>query len=98
MIREAKKYQLNIFDESYTIVSDESEVEVLKVVSHVNSIMRDIAQKTSSGDIKKISVFAALQLAKKINDLEVENKKIKEEKEEIFSRIEKQISLLSVQF
>ena len=65
MIQDVKKYQISIFNESYTIVSDEAEHTISRAVSMVDSLMNE-AKKSGSVDSKKIAVLTALQLAVKL--------------------------------
>lgn len=91
MIQDVKKYQINIFNESYTIVSDEAEYTILKAASMVDSLMNE-AKKSGSVDSKKIAVLVALQLAGKIINLEEEYKRLKEEEIKLIKKIDLEIT------
>ena len=95
MTQDAKRYQLNIFGELYTIISDESEAEILKAASYVNSLMKEISEKSGSVDSKKIAVLVALKLSKQVLTMEMDCKKLKEEESNLINKIDEEITLLS---
>ncbi len=67
---QAKRFDIQIYGETYTIISDESEQKVLEVAKQVDELMRAIAQRTGSSDLKKIAVLTALKLATSQSALE----------------------------
>ena len=77
MIHDMKKYQINVFEESFTIVSDDSEKLVMDTVSYVDSLMKEISLKSATLDPKKVAILAALKIASKSFKLESELEKIK---------------------
>lgn len=60
-----KKYKVSIFGESYNIISDEPEEQVFAVAQQVDYCMKDISNRSSSQDAKRIAVLTALQFASK---------------------------------
>jgi cell division protein ZapA (FtsZ GTPase activity inhibitor) len=60
-----KKYKVTIFGESYFLLSDESEEQLITSAQLVDSLMRQIADKSQVTDSKRIAVLVALQLASK---------------------------------
>ncbi len=68
-------YKLSIFGDSYSVVSDESEIQLHKAAARVDSLMKEISAKISHIDEKKVAVLVALQMASQILALEslVEN-------------------------
>jgi len=66
MSREIKKYKARIFGELYPIISDEKESFIIDVVHKVDSLMKDIAEKSDSMDTKKIAVLAALKASEEL--------------------------------
>lgn len=66
MSKEFKKYKARIFGELYPIVSDEEESFIIEVVSKVDELMKDIAEKSDSTDSKKIAVLAALKASEEL--------------------------------
>jgi len=69
-MNEAKSYKINILDDQYALISDESEDRVQCLAKHVDMVMRDIAIKAQGASHKKIAVLAALQIASKFRALE----------------------------
>lgn len=95
MIHDMKKYQINVFEESFTIVSDDSEELVMDTVSYVNCLMKEISQKSAILDPKKIAILAALKIAGKMLKLESELDKTKKDEDHLLNLIEKEFSSLS---
>ena len=91
MIQELKRYQVNIFGESYTVLSDESEKEVIDTAAFVDLLMQETSVK-SSADPKKVAVFVALKIAKKMLDLEAEKIKWNESEKSLIKLIDEQIN------
>ncbi|MGC2309993.1 MAG: cell division protein ZapA [Candidatus Babeliaceae bacterium] len=58
-----KKYNVTFFGQNYPLVTDEEETYFLSCVEQVNSLMHGIAQKGNQGDIKKVAILTALQIA-----------------------------------
>jgi len=66
-----KKYKISIFGESYTVVSDESEEHLTSSAQRVDTLMRQIAEKSGISDSKRIAVLAALQCATQLKTCEL---------------------------
>jgi len=82
MMDKAKNYQVRIFDDSYSLLSDESENHVAQSAALVDSLMKEIADKSSISDQKKIAILAALRMASKLLHIEknIEQRDFEEEK------------------
>lgn len=91
MMQELKRYQVDIFGESYTVVSDESQKEVTDTAAFVDALMKETAGK-STVDPKKVAIFVAFKMAKKMLDLEAEKVKWVEVEKSLVKLIEEQIS------
>ena len=63
MIDELQKYKVTVFNESYSLVSDETELHVKKAASMVDAIIKEVVAHSPSIDVKKAAVLAALKLA-----------------------------------
>ena len=88
-----KKFSFNIFNEKYQIVSDSCEETVLKAVSRVDSLMRDISSKLDNKEKSKVAVLAALQLAEKIVGMEELLEFEDKEAANLASKIDRELSL-----
>lgn len=77
-IHEAKKIEVLLYGESYSVISDEPEAKVLEIAKQVDELMRLIARRTGLSDVKKIAVLAALKLATGKYKLEEEAAKYQE--------------------
>lgn len=67
---EKKKLKIDIFNDQYSLISDEKEGDVLKAAFMVDKLMREIAEKSNLRDDKKVAVLAALRIASKLIGLE----------------------------
>ena len=63
MKNEKISYKVDIFGESYVLVSDEPADFVLNAALSVDELMREIAKKNARIETKKVSILAAVQLA-----------------------------------
>lgn len=87
-------YKLLIFDEPYSVVSDESQANVHKAALMVDTLMRDIAAKLSQIDEKRIAVLVALQIASKVVALEAEAEHTAGRHKELAERVERECMTL----
>lgn len=69
-MNEAKRIEVVLFGESYSVISDEPIERVERIAKQVDDLMQLIARRTGLADVKKIAVLAALKLA--TNQLELE--------------------------
>ena len=81
MISEPKQYSVTIFNEEYTIVSDESEQHVTEATQLVNSVIQEITAKAPTMDPKRVAVLAAIRLASNVVSLD-EQQLMRKQKEE----------------
>lgn len=72
---EVKKYTVTILGQPYTVVSDESESDVIKASAAVNSLMTEIAHKAPHINNYDRAVLTALKLALSATTLEAEREK-----------------------
>jgi cell division protein ZapA (FtsZ GTPase activity inhibitor) len=66
-----KLYKVTILGEQYTLVSDQTEEQVLSVAASVDVLMQEIMQATRGVDRKRVAVLAALRLASKVHEMQV---------------------------
>jgi len=67
---EKKKIKIEIFNEQYSLISDEDEDILLRASQIIDVLMREIAGRSSLKDEKKIAVLAALRIASKLVNAE----------------------------
>jgi len=58
-----KAYQLEIFGDNYSLVSDESEEHVISAAQLVDKYMKEIADKVTIKNQQRIAVLAAVRIA-----------------------------------
>lgn len=71
-MNEAKKCKVSIFDEQYSLLSDESAERVVQAATLIDGYMREISVKGSIKDPKKVAVLAALRVASRMLQLETD--------------------------
>jgi cell division protein ZapA len=62
--------RVQIFNQSYSLVTDTDPREVHEVAHQVDELMTSIANHTGSGDTTRVAVLACLHLADKLRDAE----------------------------
>ena len=63
--------RVHIFNQSYTVLADESEAAQLHELAHeVDELMTSIAGRGSTGDATRVAVLASLHLADKLRTAE----------------------------
>lgn len=90
MNKEKKKYKIDIFDQEYTLVSDEAEFLIKNAAIFVDSTMKEI-QKTGIRDSKKIAVLTALRLAIVVEHYNQQKKVMLEQERELVARIDQEL-------
>lgn len=62
--------RVQIFNQSYSLVTETDPREVQEVAQQVDELMTSIANRTSSGDSGRVAVLACLHLADKLRAAE----------------------------
>jgi len=62
-MNDVKTYQLEIFGDKYSLVSDESEDHVVAAAQMVDKYMREIADNVSIKSDQRVAVLAAIRIA-----------------------------------
>ena len=63
MSEELRSIKVSIFGRDYNIRGDSNSEYIRTVAAHVDSVMRDIADKTGSLSASRIAILAALNIA-----------------------------------
>jgi cell division protein ZapA (FtsZ GTPase activity inhibitor) len=95
-MNEKKSYKVQIFEEHYVLVSDESEAFVLKAADMVDSFMKEISHQSNITDAKKIAVLSALRIAEMLLDFEREYTQKEQKKVALKDYIDQQLLSLSL--
>ena len=85
---ELKKQTINIFDDSYTVVSDEPEKVFSQAVSLVNDLMSKISLQSKVADKKKVAVLSALHMAVNVKNLEDELALVKNKEQLLINSVD----------
>lgn len=83
-----KSYRVAIFDDVYTLVTDETEETVKTVAKQVDTFMKEIATKAPTLDVKKIAVLVALRYASLLAAKEVELEHIDSQHKRIIALVD----------
>ena len=89
MVIEKNKLKIDIFDDQYCLVSDEKEEDIVKASHLVDTLMREIANKSSLHDGKKIAVLSALRIASKLINFQNSLQNCENKQKELVNIIEK---------
>jgi len=65
-----KKLKIEIFNEQYSLVSDEAEQDIIKAAQVVDELMREISEKSGICETQKIAVLAALKISSQLVNLQ----------------------------
>lgn len=87
MTTKAKKYDVTIFGDTYSLVSDEKYDAVVRSAEYLDELMQDISAKSRALDTKKIAILAALHIAHELHSL----KEVKQLEQEYCANIIAQI-------
>lgn len=66
MVDVVKKYNVAVFGENYTLISDEPEERVISAAALVDNAMHDISKKNNIVPSGRIAVLVAIQLASEL--------------------------------
>lgn len=84
-----KSCKVHIFGDEYSLMSDESSEHIVQAAQVVDSLMREISEKSAALNEKKVAVLAALRMASKIALLESEIAAEKHKEQGVVERINK---------
>ncbi len=71
MTKDAKKYKITIFGDSFTIVTDESEEHIMHAALRVETQMKELAERLGATDVKRLAMLASFQIVSKLLHLEL---------------------------
>jgi len=91
MTKQTKQYKITILDNEYSLVSDEPEEHVRSTVQYVDSLMKEVLEKSRLADQTKVAVLATLQIASELLHLQEEKKRNQQEYSILIDTIEKQL-------
>lgn len=92
-MQKLNKYQVSIFGEAYSLVSDETQENIMQSVKLVDSLMREIAEKVQPIDSYKMAVLVSLKLSSRILSLESEIEKIRFNQEMLIEVLDRELSI-----
>lgn len=93
MNTEKKQYKVSIFGENYVLVSDEASDTFFKSVEYVDSLMKEISEKSRLTDVKKLAVLVALQAASSMFAQERNVEKANDSVASLIHQIDKELKL-----
>jgi cell division protein ZapA len=77
-----KRFNIKVMEQEFSVLSDEEDAHVAKVVRYVNDKSREIERSTKNQTTLKLSILVALNIAD-------EYLKLKSEKDDIYNQLEK---------
>ena len=87
---ETKKLTVEIFNDQYSLISDENRDQIIQSAALVDELMKETAKQSNIGEAKKIAVLVALRIATKLVDLETHVARYKDTQEKLVALIEKE--------
>ncbi len=90
-MNEAKRIEVLLYGDSYSVISDEPAEKVLEVAKQVDELMRLIARRTGLSDVKKIAVLTALKLATSQRKLEEDTLSYKQLCEQLIQTVDQNL-------
>ena len=91
-MNELKKQTVTIFDDKYTIVSDEPEELLSQAIASTNNLMASLSEQTGLVDKKKIAVLAVLQMALRARKLELQLQVFQNKEMELIASVNRQLA------
>jgi cell division protein ZapA (FtsZ GTPase activity inhibitor) len=91
-----KQYKVSIFNEVYSFVSDEPEEHLIKAVQQLDAGMKELAEKASLIDSKRLAILVALRVASRLSMLESHMKQCQEENQRLIDHIDQRMSSFSM--
>ncbi len=88
-----KNFTVQIFNEQYTLVSDEAEERILCAVQLLDQYMGEIKLNARINDPKKIAVLAALRLSSILLDLQEHVDACNQEKAALVEYLDKELQI-----
>lgn len=71
MMPKSRTFKVSIFNDTYSLISDEPEERVLAAVAMVDTLMKELAEKAGSVDPKRLAVLACLKTASQLLEQKV---------------------------
>ena len=94
MKNSVENYTVSIFDDTYTLVSDEGSAAVALLAQRVDTLMREISLKTTCNDVRRVAVLALIKVCHQLQTLELELQQKNHEESQLVNYINQQLSAL----
>jgi len=86
---ELKKQTVTIFDDLYTIVSDEPEELFSQAIHYVNDLMSTVSLQSKIIDKKRVAVLATLHMAVQVKKLEEQLDALKNREKSLIDSVDR---------
>lgn len=73
MMNETKHCKVQIFGDEYTFITDEASEHILRAAHMIDSLMKEIAEKSGISNEKKLAILAGVRMASKVALLEADS-------------------------
>ena len=84
--------RVHIFNQTYTLVTDDEPDAVQKLAHEIDELMSSIASRVSSGDSTRVAVLACMHLADKLHEAEKRLRRYENKSEEIGSLLDRALN------
>lgn len=94
MKNEAKSYKVIIFEEEYSLISDEKQDHILEAAALVDQMMKELSSHAPRSEKHKLAVLTALQCASRMIQMSESLQERKQYEKELMNRTDQIISSL----
>lgn len=89
-----ENHTVSIFDDTYTLKSDEGSTAVALLAQRVDTLMREISLKTTCTDARRVAVLALIKMVHQLQTLEAQLQQKNHEESQLVNYINQQLSAL----
>lgn len=94
MKNSVENYTVSIFDDTYTLMSDEGSAAVALLAQRVDTLMREISLKTTCNDSRRVAVLALIKVVHQLQTAEMQLQQKSHEESQLVNYINQQLSAL----
>lgn len=84
---EKNGYKVRIFGDQYSLISDEAQEHVEQSAAFVDSVMNEIARRSSVRDPRRIATLASVRIASELLVLQQQLEEMERKHQELIERI-----------
>lgn len=94
MKNSVESHKVSIFDDTYTLMSDEGSAAVALLAQRIDTLMHEISSKTACKDARRVAVLALVKTMHELQTLEAHIQQKNHEESQLMNYINQQLSAL----